>query len=407
MKINKYFPFAVIYFFVNSLGLPMGLTYMTLLAPFLYYWVLVTRGREVLLPFFISMIPFLLIQIGEGVDLKSYFVSVLNLTAVYIFCQAFYTFLKKAGNIEDIFGKLVAINFVLCLVAIPLLFTPYYHILWINQFLTEGVNNFRRLKLFTYEASYYATLFAPLFFFYFLKISLRQNRKNSWLILIMILLPYVLSFSLGVLGSILLSGILTYCLLFRYLSRKRRIWSLIMLSGGLFFLSAIAFWIFFPDNTLFVRIGNIFSGRDISGNGRTTDAFLLADRILHLKNIFFGIGPGQIKIIGADIIRNFYSYPSDYDVITIPNVTAETLALFGIAGLTLRFSAELFFFFYTRVWQNYYRMLLFIFIFLYQFTGSFITNLAEYVIWILAFTNVFPEFDVKPRITPPKIKSLK
>jgi hypothetical protein len=38
--------------------------------------------------------------------------------------------------------------------------------------------------------------------------------------------------------------------------------------------------------------------------------------------------------------------------------------------------------------------MLFIFIFVYQFTGSFITNLAEYVIWILAFTNAFPQFDV-------------
>lgn len=39
--------------------------------------------------------------------------------------------------------------------------------------------------------------------------------------------------------------------------------------------------------------------------------------------------------------------------------------------------------------------MLFIFMFIYQFVGSFATNLAEYVIWILAFTNVFRQFDVK------------
>jgi hypothetical protein len=33
--------------------------------------------------------------------------------------------------------------------------------------------------------------------------------------------------------------------------------------------------------------------------------------------------------------------------------------------------------------------------FVYQFVGSFATNLAEFVIWILAFTNVFRQFDVK------------
>jgi hypothetical protein len=47
------------------------------------------------------------------------------------------------------------------------------------------------------------------------------------------------------------------------------------------------------------------------------------------------------------------------------------------------------------VWTNYYRLLLFLFVFIYQFTGSFITNVAEYVIWILAFTNTFHQFDVK------------
>jgi hypothetical protein len=82
-------------------------------------------------------------------------------------------------------------------------------------------------------------------------------------------------------------------------------------------------------------------------------------------------------------------------IASIPNAAAETLAIFGWAGLILRIGIELFFFFLTKVWTNYYRLLLFLFVFIYQFTGSFITNVAEYVIWILAFTNVFHQFDVK------------
>jgi hypothetical protein len=35
--------------------------------------------------------------------------------------------------------------------------------------------------------------------------------------------------------------------------------------------------------------------------------------------------------------------------------------------------------------------------FIYQFTGSYIYNIAEYAIWLLAFNNVFEEFD-KPKI---------
>jgi len=34
MKINKYFPFAFVYFFVNSLALPFGLTYTAILSHF-------------------------------------------------------------------------------------------------------------------------------------------------------------------------------------------------------------------------------------------------------------------------------------------------------------------------------------------------------------------------------------
>ncbi len=395
MGTNKYFPFAVIYFFLNSIGLPLGLTYTTLLAPLFYYWVVITRKREILWPFFLVLIPFMIVHLNEGVDQKRYFVSLLNLTAVYIFCQAFYTFLKKCKDIEGIFRKLVIINFILCLIAIPLYFTDYYDIMWIQQYLTEGVEEIRRLKLFTYEASYYATLFTPLFFFYLLKVMLGQNRKNSLLVLGMILLPYLLSFSMGVISSIVISLAVMYVLLFRYLSRKKRIWWLVIFISGSFIFILTALFIFFPGNSLFIRIENIFSGNDISGKGRTTDAFLLSSKILQLRNAFFGIGPGQIKVLGADIIRGYYNYPLDYDIIQIPNSTAETLAIFGVIGLVVRFLAEFFFFVYTRVWTNYYRLLLFVFIFIYQFTGSFITNLAEYVIWIMAFTQRFPQFNVE------------
>ncbi len=397
MRINKYLPFALIYFFFNSLGLPLGLTYTTILSPVLYYWILTTRKKEILWPFLLALVPFMIVQINEGVELKTYLISILNITAVYIFCQAFYTFLTCCQDIEGVFRKIVIINFIFCLIAIPLYFTRYYDILWIKQFLTEGVDDFLRLKMFTYEASYYATLFIPLFFFYFLKINLGQNKRNILGILVMIVLPYLLSFSLGVISSIIISVIVMYILLFRYLSKKRSVWWVGISVSSSVLLLLTALLIFSPDNTLFHRIGNILSGNDTSGNGRTSNAFMLGEKILQLRNIYFGIGPGQIKVIGADIIKGFYNYPIDYNVVTIPNATAESLVIFGVAGLVVRFAVEIFLFFYTRVWTNYYRLLMFTFIFLYQLTGSFITNLAEYVIWIIAFTPGFYQFDVKTR----------
>jgi hypothetical protein len=395
MRINKYFPFAFLYFFVNSLALPFGLTYTAILSPLFYWWIAAKRKQEVLLPFIFFILVFGIIHKSQGVDTNSYILSVLNFTTVYIFCQAFYTFLKNCNNPEKILWKLLVINFILCIIAIPLYFTPFYEILWIQQYLTEGVDNFLRLKLFTYEASYYATLFTPLFFFFLLQIIFKQNKKNAWLLSAMIFLPYFLSFSLGVISCILVAVVLTYILYLKTLTRKKRVFTILLLTTSILFFGFVALAVFFPDNILFTRIENIFSGKDSSGRGRTFEAFELANKILAQKSWTWGIGPGQVKEIGAEIIRDYYLYPMDYNVFAIPNAVAETLVIFGWVGLLLRLFIEIFLFFYTRVWTNYYRLLLFFFMFFYQFTGSFITNLAEYVIWILAFTNVFSQFDIR------------
>jgi len=398
MTINKYFPFALLYFFLNSLGLPFGLTYTALLAPFFHWWVLNTRKKEVLLPFFTRLFPIVFIQVNwVGVNTRAYFISGLNLTAVYIFCQGFYTFLKNCGDHELIFKRLLLINFILCLIALPFYFSSWSSLFWINQSLTKDINDFKRLRLFTYEASYYATLLVPLFFFFFLKIVLRQNKTNAWWLLPMIVLPYVLSFSIGVISAILISMFLVFAFYFGRLIKKRRVINLLILSAAISIPAVAIAIVFVPDNIVWLRLQNIFSGADSSGKGRTYEAFYLAMKILALKSTMWGIGPGQIKIIGTEIIKDFYLYPVDYKTVAIPNATAETLAVFGFVGLFFRLMIEIFLFFYTQVWKNYYRFLLFLFIFLYQFSGSFLTNTAEYVIWILAFTNVFTQFDVKQK----------
>lgn len=340
-----------------------------------------------------------LIHLSIGVDTKSYFISLLNLMLVYIFCQAFYTFLIKCSRPESLFKQLLIINFACCLVAIPLFFTPFYDILWAKQFLTTGVYDFKRLSLFTYEPSYYALLFTPLFFFFLLQLIFYRNTLNGWLLLAMLLLPLVLSFSLGVISAIIVAVLVTWMVHYKTFLQNRRAISLLGLAGLTGIILLTAGIIFFPDNILFVRIANVVSGKDPSGKGRTFDAFWLAGQLLAQKSYWWGIGPGQIKVLGFDLIRDFYGYGYDTARVAIPNAAAETLALFGWVGFTLRILAACFFFIYTKVWRNYYRLLLFTFIFIYQFTGSFITNIAEYVIWIMAFTPVFEEFDAAGRQT--------
>jgi len=331
----------------------------------------------------------------------------LNVIFVYIFCQAVYTFLHLCFDVEKIFRRLLIVNFILCLVSVVLYFTPWDDIVWIQQQLTEGVNDFRRLKLFTYEASYYATLFVPLFCFYSLQYLFRKNELKGWLLLSMIFLPFALSFSFGVMAALLLSGVMTFIFYLRPLVRKRRVFNgLIFFSIFSVVLVSIAYF-FFRNSFVVLRLVNIFSGKDSSGKGRTSDAFFLANKLLEKKDEYWGVGFGQVKIIGSDVIRHYYMYGENF-VATIPNAVAETYAILGWIGVTLRMLVEIFLFFQTRVWTNYYRLWLFLFIFIFQFAGSFITNVAEYVIWILAFTNVFGQFDVKEKIivTPPSLPAI-
>jgi hypothetical protein len=153
---------------------------------------------------------------------------------------------------------------------------------------------------------------------------------------------------------------------------------------------------FFPDNVIFLRIENIFKGRDSSFSGRTFDSIYLGWKVAAKKSIFFGAGAGQIKHLALGLFNQFYNNDFDISKVTIPNSIGDLMAQFGLLGVFLKLGLEVYFFFKTKVFSNYYRLGLFLFVFIYQFTGSFITNIAEYVVWILAFTvGLFPEFDKK------------
>ncbi len=401
MKINKYLPFALLYFFLNTVGLPFGLTWMALLGPFFYVWVLLKRKTEVLLPFLAVMLPFIIIHLlVVGVDLGVYAVSMVNYILVYLFCQGFYTFLKVCEDPEIIFRRILVINFICCLVGILFYFTPWSDIFWIQQDLTKGVERFKRFKLFTYEASYYATLFIPVFFYYLLEYVFKRNKIPAILLLPMLFLPFLLSFSIGVMAAALISCILTSLLYFRVFAKKKRIVNAVIYTGAGAAITLTVLILYFRNNVLFTRIKNIFSGADTSARGRTSEAFVIANKLLEEKNKLWGIGSGQVKVLGYDIVNSYYLYTKEY-VATIPNAMAETLAIFGWAGFSLKLIIEIALFFLSRTWNNYYRLLLFFFIFIYQFTGSFMTNMAEFVIWILAFTPVFRQFDANPRVEAP------
>ncbi len=387
MKVNIYFLVVFIYFFVNAVGLPFGLTWMSVFAPLFYAWILLKRKKDVLLPFLFVLLPFAAIHLTRPhLEFEAYLVSLLNLLLVYVSCQAFYTLVRCTDVLENVFRRILFINFFACLLAIPLYFTPVWDWVWMEQSISAGISDFRRLKLFTYEPSYYALLFMPLFFFFLFGYFFRKNTIRPAFLLPMLILPLLLSFSIGVIGAAFIALLLTSAVHLRTFLKNRRIFNALVYSGAIAITGAFILFVFFRDNPLFLRIANIFEGQDTSGKGRTVDAFILAQKIIE-GNEAWGIGLGQIKTMGYDIIRSYYLYYTDHPV-AIPNAAAETLTIFGWVGLSLRILVQAVLFILTKPWKNPYRLTLFFFIFIYQFTGSYITNLGEYVCWILAFVEV-------------------
>jgi hypothetical protein len=151
----------------------------------------------------------------------------------------------------------------------------------------------------------------------------------------------------------------------------------------------------FPDNAFSSRIANIISGADTSAKGRLFDSFMFASDLVTRHDLVFGVGPGQVKVLAHDLIINHYQYSGEFaEVVRIPNSMGEMLATYGIYGMALKIFLELYFFFKKRVYTNAFSLALFVFIFIYQFTGSFLVNVAELGIWAMAFTCRPKELDI-------------
>ena len=339
------------------------------------------------------MIPFAVIHFIQGVHPVFYLRSMVLLFSVYVFSLAFYQFLRLCHTLRTLYKQLLLINIVLVGLAIVALAWPFLSkILWYSNELTL-IYNVRRLRLFTYEASYYSLLLAPIALYYYIKLLLLKL-PDPLLTFLLVTIPLLLSLSFGVILGLILSLLFTILWSIRYLlTNKKFVYlflgcTVLLLIGGYILLR-------FPDNFISLRLSKIFSGRDTSFQGRTIDSFYLGYKIAELKSIWFGAGPGQTKELGLELFRTYYNHPTlPVDEIRIPNAAGDTLASFGLVGLSLRMVLEIWFFFSTRVYNNYYRLSLFVFIFIYQFTGSYITNIVEYSIWIMAFyPGLMEEFD--------------
>ena len=394
-RINKYLPIVIIYFFFNGFLLPHGLLYTALLTPLFLLWLARFPSFPYILYFFLLLIPFSIVHILHGVNLFYYAKSSALLFTVYVFSMACYEFLNQCHSIRTLYKNIIVLNFFFIIIALLALYShSLSQIFWFSNSITAGSQSQKRLQMLTYEPSYYSLLLAPIVIYYYLKM-IALELPNARIILVLVSLPLLLSLSFGVMLALSFALILTVIYGISRFFPDRNFLLYILVSAIILLAVLVVCMELFPNNILFLRVSNVFAGKDTSFKGRTFDSFYLAWQIASEKSIYFGCGPGQVKLIGLDYFTKFYNNTSfTVEDIGIPNAVADTFATFGFIGLFLRFSLQFYFFFATRVYGNYYRLSLFIFIFIYQFTGSFLANIAEYVIWIMAFhPGIFEEFD--------------
>lgn len=396
LKTARIEPLFIFLFFFNCFLLPQGITFSLLFTP-IWLYLLHTTGRLYLLKYFLLLMgAYAVIHFCFGVDAFYYSVSSILLFGNCIFCIAAVSYLRDPGvNYEYLFRRIVLLNFIFTLISIPLLWVPpLKSLVWYSMSMSDNIRVLPRLKLFCYEASHYSYLLVPVVIYCYGKLLFTAERQLLPA-LIMITIPLLLSLSFGVIGCLVFSGILIGIIYFRRIfnTGKKR---LLLLSGiGVMIVTAYVLYRYFPENILVVRIQNMLDGKDTSARGRTYESFILAQKIIARKSYLWGIGPGQLKVLGRPIIIQYYYYNSIPATIRIPNACAETIVCFGYVGFAIRIAIQLILFFTTQVFKSPYRLWLFLFLFIFQFMGSYITNVTEYVFWILVFSPMLNFFQKK------------
>ena len=391
-----FFPFVVLYFFANNFLLPHGLLYTAILSPVFFYWLY----KKHALPMFFKWGVLLLIPIpfhlATGVDLKTYIISTLLILTVWIFLFTAIQAVKELrGRLADMFHKILVINAVLIVIALLTLpFPSINKVMWDYTPISPGIPSFPRLMLLGYEPSHYGLLMAPVFIYFLLKMIVGKS-SHPLIVTAGVAIPLMLSLSFGIIGGIFLAMVIG--LIWHYKNIPRSSKSVLFKLMFLSVIILILIGLLWPSNPVFERIINIFEGTDTSAEARLSDSFMFATDLIQEFNIWTGVGPGQVKVLAPDFIARHYDHTGDLpEVFRIPNTMAEMLAVYGIYGFTLKILIQLYFFFQLKIHKNLYSLTLFAFIFIYQFTGSFLTNVAEVGIWVIAFTARFSIFEMKP-----------
>jgi hypothetical protein len=386
-NVQKYLPIAILYFFLNSVGLPTGLFYTGVLAPLFFLWLWAHGKRWITLKFLACLSPFVIAHAVLGIESPYYYArSSLLLWTVCVTVYAFSLALLRCESIERLFEKLIVLNFCATLIALVLFFTSFRRVLWDDTDIGVLSDVFR-LRLLTSEPSAYALLMAPLLVFVILRLLQNPGKRNLFYA-VLIVIPFLLCQSFGGL-SLSLAGIgVAVLVAFRHVFKQRTAW--LVLAGMVILLAGLVY----VPNPLSERLSLVATGQDSSTESRTVSSFLVAYSIAESKSLLWGAGLGQAKLADVTDLRLAFT------IGVIPNAIAGGFAELGIIGMLIKFALEFYFFFRTRVYENSFRLAMFVVVFLTQLTGSYLMNVQEYLMWVLAFGPFLPELDFKANIRP-------
>jgi hypothetical protein len=383
---------VVFLFFFNRVGLPFGISFDMLLAPFLLHSIFKENTQSLLYKAVGVLLVFGVIHLVSGVYFTAFVISNLVFITLVIGVVSFYLNANRIDFFDEIIRRITQLNGVFTIIALLMLFFLKSTYLWYLVPYTSNAEALPRLKLFTEEAAHYSFLLLPLFY-YWLYNCMQNFSWRTFGYFVSIVLSLLLSFSLGIVSVIAITLMVVLLLYSRSIFQNKRYRRLIFFSFIVIITLGLLVYFLFPINPLSIRIHNLMNGLDTSGRGRTYESFEIAWRVLQLNYPLTGIGLGQFKLIGRDVLLYYYKYHTIPAIVRLPNALAETLVAFGVLGAFIRIFIQIYWALKRRIVNNLFQTSLFISLFIYQFTGGFLFNSFEYYYWVLVFLPLFKRFD--------------
>lgn len=354
--------------------LPNGLMFTSMLSPILYIWLLLKGRRFVLEIFFAFLFPFLFMNMIDGIIWKDFGITATMLMTVYVVAYAMGVALQEMRHLHELIRALIWINLAVALLGLLVRFTSYDLLMWQDP-AVSGLS-LERFRGFDSEPAHFVRLMMPLTTYAYWQFVGRRSIGNVMRALA-VLVPLLMALSYGGIGVLVLALTVTHIV--RGRGFRRVAWT-----GGIALVILLGFFILPEHSSVRERVMHIASGTDSSTNQRTAVAYLAGYKMAQHKDLWFGVGLGAGKEETGVQAGNAAGISKN----RVNAVVADTLGEMGIIGLLLRFGLEIFFFVRTRPYRSTYRLTLFIWMFCMQFMASYLSDLEEYVIWIMAFSPV-------------------